>query len=170
MGSDPQYNRFPNLSLAQHIFDMTNDAATTSVRGSALGALQQAINEHKMAPLYRYLAHPIDGIMNGSGEGSVSHAKKSKKSPPAMLSRQPSSDRVTMPWDEALYVKLAKDNDDELAAIQKQQDEAEEQEGDLEVLAARGKRAELYARIGDRVGLIFRYRPGLIIGKSDIEP
>ncbi|KAL8847152.1 MAG: hypothetical protein Q9198_011246, partial [Flavoplaca austrocitrina] len=71
MGSDPQYAKYPSLSLAQNIFTITNPASADSSRQTSLKKLQDAISEHKMAPLYRYLAHPMDGILNTSGEGST---------------------------------------------------------------------------------------------------
>jgi 26S proteasome regulatory subunit N7 len=45
-----------------------------------------------------------------------------------------------------------RENEKELEAIQKEEDEAAEKAGETEVQAARGKRAELYNRIGDKVG------------------
>jgi 26S proteasome regulatory subunit N7 len=55
-------------------------------------------------------------------------------------------------WDEKLYESLKAENEKELEAIQKEEDEAAEKAGETEVQAARGKRAELYNRIGDKVG------------------
>lgn len=57
---------------------------------------------------------------------------------------------VVLPWDESLYEELIKDNERELAEIQKEEDEARREAGDTELSAAQGKRAELYARIGDK--------------------
>ena len=55
-----------------------------------------------------------------------------------------------MPWDEKLYEELKASNEEELASIQKEEDDAVENAGETEVQNARGKRAELYARIGDK--------------------
>jgi len=55
------------------------------------------------------------------------------------------------PWDEALYEKLQKENDEELEGYKKEEEEAAEKAGDTEVQAARGKRAEFWARVGDKV-------------------
>ena len=56
-----------------------------------------------------------------------------------------------MPWDEALYERLKKDNDEELEKYKKEEEDAEENAGETEIQAARGKRAEFYARVGDKV-------------------
>lgn len=56
-----------------------------------------------------------------------------------------------MPWDEALYDRLKNDNEEELEKYKKEEEYAEENSGDTEVQAARGKRAEFYARVGDKV-------------------
>lgn len=106
-----------------------------------------------MAPLYKYLAHPTEGILN---QGGISSSK-----PPKTLGRKPSAaglvaskhsiPKVDLSWDESQYEKLKKDNDDELDFIQKEEEEAAEKAGDTEVQAARGKRAEFWARVGDKV-------------------
>ncbi|KAI5310093.1 hypothetical protein KEM55_001768, partial [Ascosphaera atra] len=67
MGSDPQYAQFPDLSLAQHVFNLSNSYVPPKTRSSSIAALQSAIREHAMAPLYKHLAHPVEGILNGSG-------------------------------------------------------------------------------------------------------
>lgn len=54
-------------------------------------------------------------------------------------------------WDESLYEELKADNEKELAEIQKEEEEAEEKAGETEVQAARSKRAEFWARVGDKV-------------------
>ena len=59
-----------------------------------------------------------------------------------------------LPWDATLYEELKEDNEKELVAIQKEEEEAEGNAGETEVQAARGKRAEFWARIGDKVGEI----------------
>ena len=60
---------------------------------------------------------------------------------------------VEFPWDEELYEKLKADNEAELEAFQKEEDEAAEKAGETEIQAARGKRAEFWARIGEKVHL-----------------
>lgn len=155
MGSDPQYAKYPNLSLAQDIFTLTNPSSTQSTRQTSLRKLQNAITEHKMAPLYRYLAHPTEGILNASGEGSA--RKTSVPSPrkpngaASMVARRRSSGTFSFPWDEALYEKLKAENEEELETFQKEEEDAEEKAGDTEVQAAKGKRAEFWARVGDKV-------------------
>lgn len=155
MGQDPQYAKHPNLSLAQDIFTLTNPSSTESLRHTALKKLQDAISEYKMAPLYRHLAHPTEGLLNASGEGS------SQKPPPTAprhlngASRLIASTRIAstvhFPWDEQLYEKLKHENEEEFETFQKEEEEAAEKAGDTEVQAAKGKRAEFWARVGDKV-------------------
>lgn len=57
---------------------------------------------------------------------------------------------IDLPWDEKLYEELVKDNEQELAEIQKEEDSAREAAGETELSAAQGKRAEFFARIGDK--------------------
>ena len=106
-----------------------------------------------MAPLYRYLAHPSEGILNGSGQSSSNTAKPLGRKPSAagMVASKNSIPKVDLPWDESLYEKLKKANDEELEGFKKEEEEAEEKAGDTEVQAARGKRAEFWARVGDKV-------------------
>ena len=156
MGSDPQYAKWPLLPLSQHVFTLTNGYATKSAQQAAVKALQDAINEDKMAPFYRYLAHPIDGILNTVGEGGASAPGKPlsrKSSLVGMVASKPSASAVNLPWDESLYTKLTEENEKELEGFQKEEDEAVEQAGDTEVAAAKGKRAEFWARVGDKVRL-----------------
>jgi 26S proteasome regulatory subunit N7 len=150
MGSDPQFAKYPNLGLAQSIFSIsTNPAAAKSV--------QNAIQEHKMAPLYRHLAHPVEGILNSSGEGSVQSPgskpltrRESIISSNLLPARRPALTDV-LPWNATLYEELKADNEKELAAIQKEEEAAEENAGETEIQAARGKRAEFWAKVGDKV-------------------
>lgn len=156
--SDPLYFKYPSLPLAQHIFTATNPSASKSAQESSLTSLQDAIKEHKMAPLYRQLAHPSTGLLNISGEGSASQPGQ-----PARLRRGSSTTSGLLPsgrkplvkadlaWDEKLYEEMKADNEKELEAIQKEEDDAVEREGDTEVMAARGKRAEFWARVCDKV-------------------
>lgn len=154
MGSDPQYANYPNLSLAQDIFTITNPASAEASRQTSLKKLHDAISEHKMAPLYRYLAHPTDGILNTAGEGSTRKSSTSgpRKVPgaPSTLKRRPSVS-VEFSWDEELYMRLKSDNEAELETFQKEEEDASEQAGDTEIQAAKGKRADFWARVGDKV-------------------
>jgi 26S proteasome regulatory subunit N7 len=152
---DPQFAKYPDLQLAQSIFQITNPAASKSAKQSSLKSVEDAISEHKMAPLYRYLAHPTEGVLNAPGEGSAeqptSNRRPSASIANMLATRHPSLD-VALPWDEKRYESLKAENEKELEAIQKEEDEAAEKAGETEVQAARGKRAELYNRIGDKVG------------------
>ena len=108
-----------------------------------------------MAPLYHHLAHPEEGVLNTVGEGSA------KKAPPQNSRRTSAVSRIVgsgnksieyhLPWDEVLYQKLVKENEEELESFTKEEEEAAEKAGDTEVQAAKGKRAEFWARVGDRV-------------------
>lgn len=154
MGSDPQYAKWPLLPLSQHVFTLTNPYASRPAQDAAAKKLQASIEEHKMAPLYKYLAHPLDGILNVVGEGGASGPGKPlsrKSSAVGMIATKSPTATVTIPWDEGLYQKLKEDNDKELDEYQKEEDEAVEKAGDTEIMAARGKRAEFWARVGDKV-------------------
>lgn len=159
MGSDPQYAKYPDLSLAQDIFTLTNISSTPVLRQKSLKKLQDAISEQKMAPLYRYLAHPTEGILNTSGEGTARSQPQSKKAngaPPTLIKRR-SSIPVEFPWDDELYAKLKAENEEELRGFEKEETEAEEKAGETEVHAAKGKRAEFWARVCDQVSEKFAY-------------
>ena len=108
-----------------------------------------------MAPLYRQLAHPSEGILNASNEGSIRNnpasAARHVNGASAQTARRRSGAGFDFPWDEALYEKLKTENDEELESFKVEEEEAEEKAGDSEVSAARGKRAEFFARIGDKV-------------------
>lgn len=155
MGSDPQHAKWPLMPLSQHVFTLTNPYASRPNQESAVKALQDAISEHKMAALYRYLAHPLEGVLNAFGgsqtPGGPGKPPSRKSSLVGMIATKGPVASVTLPWDEDLYGKLQGENDKELAEIQKEEDEAVEQAGDTEILAARGKRAEFWARVGDKV-------------------
>lgn len=160
MGSDPQYAKWPLLPLSQHVFALTNAYATRTAQQAAVKALQDAIAEDKMAPFYRYLAHPIDGILNAVGEGGTSAPGKPlsrKASLVGMVATKASTTNVNFPWDEELYSSLKEDNEKQLAEFQKEEDEAVEQAGDTEIQAAKGKRAEFWARVGDKVHIYHRF-------------
>jgi 26S proteasome regulatory subunit N7 len=170
MGSDPQYAKFPNLSLSQDIFNLSNPVCSQAARQGSLKKLKSAISEHRMAPLYRHLAHPVEGILNGgggnsSGDGSqlapaptTSSTATTKSSSPTLVNSSLLAGRkvphhLDLGWDEKLYDSLVEDNKQELDALQKEEDEAAEAAGETEVQAARGKRAEFWARVGDKVGI-----------------
>jgi len=61
---------------------------------------------------------------------------------------------VTLTWDERLYEELREDNEKELEAIQKEENEAVEKAGETEIQAAKGKRAEFFTRIGEKVATL----------------
>lgn len=151
---DPQYAKYPDLQLSQHIFQITNPSSSSSAKQVSLKYLQDAITEHKMAPLYRYLAHPVEGVLNVAGEGaaqtSTNHRRPSSMGSGMLATRTPTLE-VNLPWDEKLYEELKEANEKELEAIQKEEDEATEKAGETEIQAAKGKRGELYTRIGDKV-------------------
>jgi 26S proteasome regulatory subunit N7 len=153
MGSDPQYAKYPLLPLAQHIFTLTNPAASKSTQQTSVKSLQDAITEHKMAPFYRYLAHPSEGILNATGVSTSRTEKPLGRKPSAtgLVASKTSIPKVDLPWDESLYERLKKENDEELEGFKKEEEEAAEKAGDTEVQAARGKRAEFWARVGDKV-------------------
>jgi len=178
MGSDPQYTKWPLLPLSQHVFTLTNPYAAEPAQQTAAQALKGAISDHHMAPLYRYLAHPLEGVLNVSGEGTSSSVGGSSggvssggsaggattssatptgaRRPPSRKSSmvgimQASSEHLV--WDEALYNQLKEKNDAELDGFKKEEDEAVENAGDIEIQAARGKRAEFWARVGDKVSV-----------------
>ena len=103
-----------------------------------------------MAPLYRHLAHPTEGALNTAGEGSARRMSASRK-PNGASSIIAGRKGVTFPWDESLYEELKAENEKELETFQKEEEEAAEKAGDTEVQAAMGKRAEFWARVGDKV-------------------
>ncbi|KAF2635617.1 26S proteasome regulatory subunit RPN7 [Massarina eburnea CBS 473.64] len=173
---DPQFAKYPDLQLAQNIFQLTNPAAPKSTKQASLKTVQDAIKEHKMAPLYRYLAHPVDGVLNAPGEGTTqqptSHRRPSSSATTMLATKNPSVE-VPLSWDEKLYESLKAENEKELEAIQKEEDEAAEKAGETEVHAARGKRAELHNRIGDKEKAIASYeaifeKTGILGTKIDL--
>lgn len=176
MGSDPQYAKWPLLPLSQHVFAITNAYASKTAQQAAVKILQDAISQDKMAPFYRYLAHPIDGVLNTVGEGGSSAPGKPlsrKSSLVGMVATKPAPTTVSLPWDEALYNQLNEDNDRELQEIQKEEDDAVEQAGDTEIMAAKGKRADFWARVGDKDKAISAYesifeKTGILGTKIDL--
>lgn len=158
--SDLQYAKYPPLPLAQHIFTLTNPQSTKAIQESSLKSLRDAITEHKMAPLYRYLVHPTEGILNTSGQTTSSQPSKytgRRPSAVGMVASKSKIPQIGLLWDEAFYEKLKKENEEELEAFIKEEEEAEEKAGDTEVQAARGKRAEFLARIGEKDQAIAAY-------------
>lgn len=156
MGSDPQYAKWPLLPLSQHVYILTNAHASRTAHEAAARALRDAITQDKMAPFYRYLAHPVEGLLNAVADsgGSASTKPSSRKSSlVGMVANRTLTSGVDFHWDQELYTRLKEDNDKELAGLQKEEDEAVEQAGETEVLAAQGKRAEFWARVGDKVTL-----------------
>lgn len=151
---DPLYSKYPDLSLSQHVFAISNPYSSPASQKSSLESLQTAIKEKKMAPLYKHLADPTEGVLNLSGEGSSQHPgglKRQSSGANSLLAPKPSSKRVDLPWDDKLYEELKADNDKELETLQKEEDEAIEKAGDSEIQAARAKRAEFWARVCDKV-------------------
>jgi len=122
MGSDPQYATYPNLLLSQHIFTL-RQPGLSALYQAAKNVLTASIKEHSQAPLYRYLANPVDGILTNE-----------------------------IPWDEAHYNELKQKNDEELSGYDQELKEAEEKAGESEIVAAMGKKAEFWARVVDKVG------------------
>ena len=112
-----------------------------------------------MAPLYRHLAHPTEGVLNTIGESTAQPTNPPQKpsarraslvSSNLLPSKRPMPSGI-LPWDENLYNELKSDNDKELEEFQKEEEEAEEKAGETEVQAARRKWAEFWARVGDKV-------------------
>ena len=161
MSSEPQFAKYPNLRVAASIFTLST--GPKPAQQASLTYLQNAIKESKMAPLYRHLAHPTEGILNRSGEGTAESATANKQPPQPSRrgslvasnlippSRKQLATSGLLPWDEAFYEELKKDNEKELEEIQKEEDEATEKAGETEVQAARSKRADFWARVGDKV-------------------
>ncbi|KAK4229356.1 26S proteasome subunit RPN7-domain-containing protein [Podospora fimiseda] len=176
MSSDPQYAKWPQLPLAQQVFALTNPYASRTSQQLAAKNLQDAITEHKMAPFYKYLAHPTEGILNAVGEGSSSVPGKPpsrKSSAVGMITTKNPTSSINLAWDEALYQQLQADNEKELQEFQKEEDEAVENAGEFEIQAARGKRADFWARVGDKEKAIAAYedvfeKTGVLGTKIDI--
>ncbi|KAI5289037.1 hypothetical protein KEM54_004509 [Ascosphaera aggregata] len=218
MGSDPQYIRYPDLSLAQHVFNLSNSYTTPQVRSASIAALQTAIRDNAMAPLYKHLAHPVDGVLNGGGSarersmsvqldrfggpavaaatagataaaggaipvvvaaaGATAAAAAATRavspgattpamtpganvSGPVIVSNMLAPKKLggmssaqikemTLPWDESLYKELEARNNEELAKLAKEQEEVAESGVESDVQAVIGKRAEYFAKIGDK--------------------
>lgn len=153
---DPQYAKYPDLQLSQHIFHTTNPSSSKPQQRAAIKSIQDAIRENKMAPLYRYLSHPIEGILNAPGEGTSAQPfglRRASSSASSLLATKRPSLNSQLPWEEELYEELKADNDKELEAIQKEEEEAKETSGETEIQSARGKRAEFWTRVGDKVRL-----------------
>ncbi|KAF8434472.1 26S proteasome subunit RPN7-domain-containing protein [Terfezia claveryi] len=120
MGSDPLYAKYPNLTLAHHIFVHKAPSLAASHLLSQQH-LTESITTERQAPLYRYLYHPTDGILAGK-----------------------------QPWDEQFYDDLVKKNTEEREGYEKEMREAEEKAGETEVTEWMGKIAEFWARVCDK--------------------
>ncbi|PGH11039.1 hypothetical protein AJ79_05081 [Helicocarpus griseus UAMH5409] len=176
MGSDPQYAKYPNLSLAQDIFNLSNPACSQTAQQASLKKLQSAISDHHMAPLYRHLAHPVEGILNSQGEGTPQHTASAGTKVLVnsnLLSGRKVPHKIDLAWDEKLYDSLVEENKKELDTLQKEEDDAAEAAGDTEVQAARGKRAEFWARVGDKDKAVAAYeavfeKTGILGTKIDL--
>ena len=170
---EPQYLAYPTLSLGQTVFTLASPHSDHAAKQQALSELQNEIRTKQMAPLYAYLAHPQTGKLNAPGEGSAAispvisrtNTNTASAASPLLQLRRTSSmnapsivgvlggktdTSVELPWDEQLYNKLQAENDAELALIQKEETDALEKAGETEVQSAQGKRADFYARIGDK--------------------
>ncbi|RPA98057.1 PCI-domain-containing protein [Choiromyces venosus 120613-1] len=127
MGSDPQYASYPNLLLSQHIFTLRTPSLS-AYHPAANKALTASIKEASQAPLYRYLAHPTDGILSSK-----------------------------IVWDEKYYEELKKSNDAELEVLDTEIKESDEKAGESEVVEAMGKKAEFFARVVDKEKALAAY-------------
>ncbi|KAG0125099.1 26S proteasome subunit RPN7-domain-containing protein [Tuber indicum] len=127
MGSDPQYASYPNLLLSQHIFTLRTPSLSAHYP-AANKALTASIKEASQAPLYRYLAHPTDGILSSK-----------------------------IVWDEKYYEELKKSNDEELEVLDTEIKESDEKAGESEVVEAMGKKAEFFARVVDKERALAAY-------------
>lgn len=125
MGSDPQYAKYPDLGLAQHINQLSTPDLSSYHDASATSLLK-SITENSSAPLFRYLVEPTTGILP-------------KGSP--------------LKWDEKLYEELKEKNEKELQEWDEKLKDAEEKAGETEVVEAMGGKAEFWTRIGDKVQL-----------------
>lgn len=121
MGSDPLYAKYPELTLAHHIFILRTPSLSASHLLSQQ-RLTESITKERQAPLYRYLYHPTDGILAGK-----------------------------RPWDGEFYNDLVSKNQEEVEGYDKEIKEAEEKAGETEVTEWMGKTAEFWARVGDKV-------------------
>lgn len=153
MGADPQYAKYPFLYLAQDVFNLTNTFAPKSVQQESLESLKNAISEYKMAPLYRYITHPSEGILNENTKcgSQIENLYGRKSNASGMIANKNLLPQLGLHWDEDFYEKLRKENDEALEKFKKEEEEAAEKAGDTEVQAARGQRAEYLAMIGDKV-------------------
>lgn len=92
--------------------------------------------------------------MNIPGEGTsqqTGQLRRASSSATTLLATRRPSLSMTLPWDANLYKELKVDNEKELEEIQKEEDEATEKAGETEIQAARGKRAEFWTRVGEKV-------------------
>ncbi|KAF3904005.1 hypothetical protein AA313_de0203514 [Arthrobotrys entomopaga] len=129
MGSDPQYNKYPDLSLAQHISQLSTPSLVT-LHDKSANTLLESIKITSAAPLFKYLVGPAEGILP-------------KNSP--------------LRWDENLYEELKEKNDKELQEWEEKLKDAEEKAGETEVVEAMGGKAEFWTRIGEKEKAVAAY-------------
>ena len=89
MGSDPLYAKYPELTLAHHIFILRTPTLSASHLLSQQ-RLIESITKKRQAPLYRYLYYPINGVLAGK-----------------------------RPWEEEFYNDLVKNNQKEVEGYEK---------------------------------------------------
>src|SRR4051812_13348837 len=106
MGSDPQYAKYPDLSIAQHIYQLSTPSLSTYHDRSST-TLLESIKSNSAAPLLKYLADPNEGILP---QGSP------------------------LKWDEKLYEELKEKNEKELQKLEEKLKDAEENAGETEVV------------------------------------
>ncbi|KAG7123593.1 26S proteasome non-ATPase regulatory subunit 6 like protein [Verticillium longisporum] len=194
MNSAPIF-RFAQLSLSAGIPRTTvRNGHTWSRRRTAKPELSNFAPGHgeQIWVWHHLTSHQI--IYSHTPQLDSNHALKqlpfiAKKSTPAKLRKDlwrpmalihlvgmiatKSQTTINLPWDEDLYKQLKSENDAELEGIQKEEDEAVEQAGDTEVQAARGKRAEFWARVGEKDRAITAYedvfeKTGILGTKIDL--
>ncbi|EWC46917.1 hypothetical protein DRE_03929 [Drechslerella stenobrocha 248] len=129
MGSDPQYNKYPDLSLAQHIYQLSTPSLSHFHDKSA-STLLESIKSASAAPLFKYLTGPTEGILP-------------KGSP--------------LKWDEKFYEELKEQNEKELQEWEEKLKDAEEKAGETEVVEAMGGKAEFWTRIGEKEKALAAY-------------
>ncbi|RKF60303.1 putative 26S proteasome regulatory subunit rpn7 [Golovinomyces cichoracearum] len=175
MGNEPQFAKYPLLHLAQDVFNLTNTFAPKSTQQESLKSLQDAILKYKMAPLYRYITHPHEGILNDNPTDNSHQMTSSarKSSAAGMVASWNPMIKFDLQWDESYYEKLSKENEEALKKIMNEEKEAAEKAGDTEVQAATGQRAEYLAMIGDKERAITAYeelfeKTGVLGTKIDI--
>ncbi|RMD43376.1 hypothetical protein DV735_g1692, partial [Chaetothyriales sp. CBS 134920] len=109
------FAKYPNLKVAQSIFTLSAPRQPAQAK-SSLEYLQHAIKKDKMAPLYRHLAHPIEGVLNSSTdaviqptlsrtntvESTSSRTRRGSVIASNLVPNKKTLQRGLLPWDEAL--------------------------------------------------------------------